>query len=589
MVGAARRDQGIGLVGCKMMHWPDTGRIWSTGGFVSGWRQRYAGFGEIDRGQYARSAPRTFISGAVMLIPRTTLERVGLLPEEYFFGHEDWEYSVRVHQAGLVLWYEAAATVYHESSHSHDVRDAYYVYNDLLSRMLFEKRVLPRWSFALWCGLYRLYLELVLPLLWRLRPGRYLGGFAREDLRSCMRAALRDVEWIDRTTPALLARFRRRFKGGAAGELRIAHVPATSGLTGVEAHLLVLFEGLRALGVDSYLVCVEDGPLTEDLRARGFEVRLAAPRGRFGGLALFKLARALDGADLVHLHAPRSFYWSMILQAFGATPPTVGTVHQFNVSGLSSPWKRALFGWLERVTIRRLREVLVVSRLLREQVIAATGLSPDRAHWVPNSAAVLLTPPRPFTPPNDPPRMVILARLSPEKSIATALAAWADPRLRAHALTLRIAGDGPDRAALEAQAQALGIANRVEFLGWRRDALALVEGALALLSPSRSETFGIAALEAMTLGVPVIATYVSGHRDLLGDDFREWMVPAEDAPALADAIVRLLALDPAARRALGARLAERARSTFGPERSASRTREVYEVALGRRARAAEPA
>jgi glycosyltransferase involved in cell wall biosynthesis len=83
----------------------------------------------------------------------------------------------------------------------------------------------------------------------------------------------------------------------------------------------------------------------------------------------------------------------------------------------------------------------------------------------------------------------------------------------------------------------------------------------------------------MTLRVPVVATDVVGHRDVLGEEFGV-DDPAEDPAALADALERLLALPAAERAALGARLSRRARSTFGPERSARETARVYRRALG---------
>jgi glycosyltransferase involved in cell wall biosynthesis len=98
----------------------------------------------------------------------------------------------------------------------------------------------------------------------------------------------------------------------------------------------------------------------------------------------------------------------------------------------------------------------------------------------------LLDPPQVLAPPNDPPRVVVLARLVPEKCIATVLEAWADPRLAARPLELRILGDGPLRGELEARARALGLGARAEFLGSRADALAHLEGALALVSPDGS-------------------------------------------------------------------------------------------------------
>jgi len=86
-------------------------------------------------------------------------------------------------------------------------------------------------------------------------------------------------------------------------------------------------------------------------------------------------------------------------------------------------------------------------------------------------------------------------------------------------------------------AATLGVDDRVEFLGWRSDVLALIRNASAVLVLSESEGVPRVILEAMAIGVPVVATPVGGVRDLVCDGVTGWVVPADDIGAIAQAII----------------------------------------------------
>src|SRR5205823_7687354 len=110
-------DPRVGIVGGKILVWPDTHLIWSTGGHIGFWGgETHVGHLETDHGQYDRVVARGFISGAFMLIKRQVIEAIGMLPEAYFFGKEEWEFSTRAIGAGFTLLYQPSFRVYHESS-----------------------------------------------------------------------------------------------------------------------------------------------------------------------------------------------------------------------------------------------------------------------------------------------------------------------------------------------------------------------------------------------------------------------------------------------------------------------------------------
>jgi GT2 family glycosyltransferase len=208
MVTLAEADPRVGLVGGKLLRWPDTGIIWGTGGWISWAGERFVGFDEPDHGQHDQVAERGFISGALMLIRREVLERVGLLPEEYFFGHEDWEYGIRARRLGYRLVYQPKAVVYHQAGRSTEPTRPYFLFNDALSKVLFKKRTLSRISFRVWLVTYSLYLRVLMPLIVRLAPARYRVVADRGALRRIMLVAIAEAPVLDRVTPALLERFR---------------------------------------------------------------------------------------------------------------------------------------------------------------------------------------------------------------------------------------------------------------------------------------------------------------------------------------------------------------------------------------------
>jgi glycosyltransferase involved in cell wall biosynthesis len=132
-----------------------------------------------------------------------------------------------------------------------------------------------------------------------------------------------------------------------------------------------------------------------------------------------------------------------------------------------------------------------------------------------------------------------VGRLNPVKDLTTMLDAFAalpaDVALRAR---LYMVGDGTERAMLEARRDALGLRERVTFLGARSDVSEVLMAADGFVMSSKSEGLPMALLEAMAAGVPCVATAVGGIPDLFGED-RGLSVPAEDPPALADGMATI--------------------------------------------------
>jgi glycosyltransferase involved in cell wall biosynthesis len=151
------------------------------------------------------------------------------------------------------------------------------------------------------------------------------------------------------------------------------------------------------------------------------------------------------------------------------------------------------------------------------------------------------------------------------------------PALAASVPSARVllVGDGPERAALEAQAAALGVGERLRVTGATDDVAHCLAACDVLAAPSRNEGMGRVLVEAMALGLPVVGTRVGGIGDVILDGECGLLVPPEDPGALAEALVEL-GLDAGRRAKLAAGARPRAEA-FSTPVAAAAMRAVYDA------------
>jgi glycosyltransferase involved in cell wall biosynthesis len=137
-------------------------------------------------------------------------------------------------------------------------------------------------------------------------------------------------------------------------------------------------------------------------------------------------------------------------------------------------------------------------------------------------------------------RIVVVANLRPEKAHDVLIDA-APTLLARHAhLRFVVVGDGPLRPALEARVADRGVAGAFEFLGHRDDVSEQLQASDLFVLPSRSEASPNALIEAMAAGLPVVACAVGGNLELVEEGRTGYLVPPDDAPALARAVDALV-------------------------------------------------
>ncbi|MFH1843440.1 MAG: glycosyltransferase family 4 protein, partial [bacterium] len=143
---------------------------------------------------------------------------------------------------------------------------------------------------------------------------------------------------------------------------------------------------------------------------------------------------------------------------------------------------------------------------------------------------------------------------------------------------LNVIGSGPLQSALESQCRQLGLAETVRFLGFRRDVYRYLAHLDLLLMPSLHEGLPYTLLEAMSLGIPVLASRVGGLAEVLMDGETGLLVPSQDSDAIRDALKRLLT-EPGLASALGAAAAAQVRQKFTLDHMGDRYWQVYEAAV----------
>jgi N-acetyl-alpha-D-glucosaminyl L-malate synthase BshA len=166
-----------------------------------------------------------------------------------------------------------------------------------------------------------------------------------------------------------------------------------------------------------------------------------------------------------------------------------------------------------------------------------------------------------------------ISNFRPVKNLPAVIRVFEEVTRRVPARLLLV-GDGPERIPTERQIQQRGLSARVTFLGNQEFVEEVLPVADAFLLPSLHESFGLVALEAMSVGVPVIATNTGGTREVLEDGVSGFLRDPHDVPGMAEAVISVLT-DPVRHAAVVAAARERAHTLYRPERIVEAYLKVY--------------
>lgn len=364
--------------------------------------------------------------------------------------------------------------------------------------------------------------------------------------------------------------------------LRIAFLISRADVIGgAQIHVRDLSTALRARGVDVIVLAGGEGPLGEQLRARGIPFHCVANLHRAPGpVAAVKALRDIRGLlgelrpDLLSTHSTNAGLLGRIA-AWSLGIPVLFTAHGWGFTDGRPLSQRIAFWLVERATAPLAARIITVCDSDLQAAVQTHLTRPARLVAIANAMPEVERSLR-ARPEKSPPKVVMVARLSIWKDHPTLLYALAE--LADLDWDLELVGDGPLREETESLAASLGLASRVRFAGYRDDVPARLADAQVFVLATKWEGFPRSILEAMRAGLPVIASEVGGVRESVRDGETGFVVPCGDVGALRDRL-QLLLTSPGQRRSMGAAGRAWYEKRFSMERLLAETTAVYEAVL----------
>ncbi|MGE3272007.1 MAG: glycosyltransferase [Chloroflexota bacterium] len=358
---------------------------------------------------------------------------------------------------------------------------------------------------------------------------------------------------------------------------------------GAEELILGASAALSDVGVQAGVVALtRRGPIADEIAAAGVPVHLAAGQpGPRDPAAFIRLVRLLqrERPDVVHTFLITASIYGR-LAAFAAGVPLVLAAEQ-NVYR-QKPKRHALF---ERALAAKTFRVVACCQVVGDFYQRQVGVSAEKVAVIYNAVrfgarlqpedrgparAALGLPPDALV-------LGTLGRLTEQKGQYVLLQALARLARSHPKLVLFLAGTGPLREALEDEADQLGIADRVRFLGMRRDRDNLYAAMDVFVLSSHWEGLSLALVEAMGAGRAVVASSVGGNPEVVTDGSTGLLVPPADPEALADVVADLVA-NVERRSALGEAAASEARARFSIHEHVRQLAALYQRGLTERGR-----
>lgn len=334
--------------------------------------------------------------------------------------------------------------------------------------------------------------------------------------------------------------------------MKVRHLVLTRAFAGVERHVCVLANAQARQG--------------DDVEVWGG--RRASMRGLLDDSVVHRSARmtvpvmgqgvTASPTDVLHAHMTRAEAAAVLPSVLRSTPLVV-TRHFAATRGATRPGRMA-------------------SAIIRRRVDAEIAISNYVAQAIDGPSTVVYPGVEVLSTEEVARRPVVLVvqRLQPEKSTEAALRAFAAGAPAGW--SLEVVGQGPKMSDLQGLAESLGIADRAVFLGFRDDVAQLMRSSSVLIAPCEIEGLGLSVLEAMSQGLPVLASDAGAHSETVGRAPDARLFPPGDAPGAA-AMLTNLCEDAELRERYGEQLRAVQRTTFTPDAQAEATEAVYRRVL----------
>lgn len=556
-VTALAENPGCWIVGRVVL--PPRVRATPFGRYVDDMQERF------HRGQLSdRPSPTDGVTAQSLSVPAEDFRALGGFDEDFTIASgEDWELGMRARLRGIKILYDPRIVAVHEdwavdlASFCH--RQRLYSVSDVLLCHKYG-RANPRWALVTASG--------------RLRPGREpivvsakklakaalaTGPGHRVIATSCRLASTAAADSALSKRSFDLAAAVAIFEGVREGIRRYGDPVAVDATAGAGA-VLHLIDSSCSTGYFRSIACHADrgrypvtigsiapaGPLQVAMKAAGVGTfALGATQRRRYPAALVRLVRLIraERPAIVHAHCFDPTLLGLVAARLTRSRFVFTRHHSDHNIRMGKRWHTRVDSWCAR----HADHVIAVSDAARRVLVDHEGVDGGRITVVHNGM-------EPMTVGTESeqralgeelhleagvPVCLMMARLHEEKGHRVLFDAIPDVTAAVGPVQWLVVGDGPDRAVLESDV-ARRCLDDVRFLGHRSDIAGLISRSTVVVLPSLAESFGFAALEASSVGRPVVASDAGGLPEVVVDGVTGLVVPAGDSRALAEALCRLL-------------------------------------------------
>lgn len=367
---------------------------------------------------------------------------------------------------------------------------------------------------------------------------------------------------------------------------RVLHIITGLSCGGAELLLLDVAARMPKHGWEVKVLCLRKPELVERFRSKGIDTH-ALGSTKWNPTSLWRLLRHVEAfqPSIIHAHLFEAEVFAGIIKILRPRIPLVSTRHGLDPLRNAIP---AIF--IQKILTRLQARIVGVSNAVVASIPVTSSMKADKLMLIHNGVNTKM-----FSPGRTEEAELLrkelglggkkvvgsVGRLVPEKGYDFLLTAWPAVLDQVPEACLLLIGDGPQRALLQKMVSGKNMRGSVRLCGTITEALPtwLLSFDLFVL-PSLSEGLGIAVLEAMASGLPVVATHVGGIPDIVNSS-SGILVPAGDVKALAAAIVQTLD-NPLQSKNMGREARNRVEREFTIEHTVEKLAELYEAVLGER-------
>jgi glycosyltransferase involved in cell wall biosynthesis len=364
--------------------------------------------------------------------------------------------------------------------------------------------------------------------------------------------------------------------------MRVVHLESGRHLYGGAQQVCYLLSGLAAEGIDNVLVCPRDSAIANSVGQHGSiaEVIEIPMRGDLDISLPGRLRALLESRqpNLVHVHSRRGADRFGGWNARWAGVPAI----------LTRRVESAEFKPLAYLKYQPYAAIIAISRAIEAQLKNNVGLAENRVHYVASGIATDRYRPAEehgrlaelFELPKNAFKIGIVAQLIERKGHGRLFSVLPELIAAHPEVEVLCFGQGPLERELQRQIQELGLADKVRLVGFRSDLESLLPDLDCLVHPAEREGLGVAVLEALSCGLPVVASAVGGLVDVIEHESTGLLVDVEDNGALLQAVSRIVQ-DEGLRLRLGTAGRQRVQDEFSADSMTRGNLSVYREILSR--------